>query len=179
MGGIGGDSVLFWFSDECWIVFCNIVKINLMCMVFVGGFFFFFVDVKCNWLLLFYIYEEESYIVSDYFGMLESMSVIVVKDGKVLFEEYIGGNDVLSCWIFFLVIKLVMLLFIGVVIVDGYIYSVLDLVVIYLFYFEGIGYEGVIVEDVLYMVLGVVWNEDYVDFEFDVVYVGGVNGFVL
>ncbi|MEM9406666.1 MAG: serine hydrolase domain-containing protein [Acidobacteriota bacterium] len=178
-GATGGESVLFWSSDERRVAFRNTAQINPTRTVTASSSPFPLEEAKRDLSSLTYSVEDESYTVGDYLSMPESMSVIVVKNGKVLFEEYTGGNDDASRWISFSVTKSVTSMLIGAAVADGYIRSVSEPVVTYLPHLDGTAYEGATVEDVLHMASGVAWNEDYADPESDVANAGGANGIVL
>lgn len=96
------------------------------------------------------------------------MFLIVLKDGEMWFEEYYFGIMVEDCCIFWLVVKSYFLVFFGVVLVEGVIVFLDDLVVKYVFEFLDSVYKDVIVCNVLNMVSGVEFDEDYLDFNLDI-----------
>ena len=110
----------------------------------------------------------ESMTVAEYFTRQSVAGLLVVKDGKVLFERYGLGNDEDSTWISYSVAKSVVSMLIGAAIQDGYIDSVDDKVTRYLPQLQGSPYDQASIADLLQMASGVEWNEDYADPESDV-----------
>lgn len=94
--------------------------------------------------------------------------LLVLKDGKNVFERYGLGNDENSLWVSFSMAKSVVSMLMGAAIKDGYIDSVDDKVTDYLPQMKGSAYDQVSIRNVLQMASGVQWNEDYTDPNSDV-----------
>jgi CubicO group peptidase (beta-lactamase class C family) len=111
---------------------------------------------------------EESMSLDEYFTRQSVAGLLVIKDGKVLYERYGLGNDEDSKWISYSVAKSVVSMLVGAAIQDGYIDSVDDKVTRYLPQLQGSSYDQASIADLLQMASGVEWNEDYADPESDV-----------
>ena len=90
----------------------------------------------------------------------------MVKDDKILYENYNFGNDESSTWVSFSVTKSVTSMLIGAAIKDGFIKSVNDPISSYITDLNQGNYSNVSIEDALQMSSGIDWNEDYADSEF-------------
>jgi len=117
------------------------------------------VEIKLN---------DASMTVDEYFTRHSVAGLLVIKDGKVLYERYGLGNNEDSKWISFSVAKSVVSMLIGAAIQDGYIASVDEKVTHYLPLLKGSSYDQSSIANLLQMASGVQWNEDYADPESDV-----------
>jgi CubicO group peptidase (beta-lactamase class C family) len=88
---------------------------------------------------------------------------MVLHNGNLLYENYWNGNTATSQHIAFSVTKSFVSALIGIAHQDGLIDSIEDPITKYLPDFNGTGYEGVRIKDILQMSSGVKWNEDYAD----------------
>ena len=86
----------------------------------------------------------------------------------MLYENYWNGNSVSSKHIAFSVSKSFLSALIGIAVGDGLIDSIEDPVTKYIPDFNGTGYEGVRIKDILQMSSGVKFNEDYADPKSDI-----------
>lgn len=174
-----GAEVLFWTQEERAIGFKNIGTIaptrvvskakNAQAMTLN--------DIGLAGLS--YSVDGKTYTIEDFINLKSAVGIVVLKDGKLVYEDYTEGNDLSTRWISFSVTKSVSSLLIGGAIKDGYIASINDQVVDYLPQLKGSAYEGVSIKNVLNMNSGVKWNEDYSDPKSDVSIAGGANGIVL
>lgn len=98
----------------------------------------------------------------------DTTSLIVVKDGAVMYENYWRGNDSATRWISWSVGKSFISALVGIAIEEGKIESIADPLEKYAPELAGTAYEGVSVKDALEMSSGVAWNEDYSDPDFDI-----------
>lgn len=91
----------------------------------------------------------------------ETAALLVIKDGKIRYENYwlTGGQD--RHWISWSVAKSIVSALYGVAIADGVIASVEDPATKYLPILKGSAYDGVRLKDILQMSSGAYWNEDY------------------
>jgi len=112
--------------------------------------------------------DDASMTVSEYFTRHSVAGLLVIKDGKILYERYGLGNNEDSKWISYSVAKSVVSMLIGAAIQDGYIASVDEKVTRYLPRLKGSSYDQSSIVNLLQMASGVQWNEDYADPESDV-----------
>ena len=124
-------------------------------------------------------HADMSWTLSSYMADENIAGLLVVKAGKILFEEYALGNGPTSRWISFSVAKSVSSMLLGAAIKDGYIRSVEDPVTDYLPQLRGSAYGESTLQDVLQMASGVSWDEDYTNPESDVAIAGGYNALTL
>lgn len=80
---------------------------------------------------------------------MEMFGLLIIYDGQIVYESYGCGVDVGMWFIIWLLVKLIILILVGIVVVDGLIVSVDDLLEMYLLDVVGMVYEGVIVKQVL------------------------------
>lgn len=106
--------------------------------------------------------------VDAYMKEQRTSALVVLLDGKVVFEQYGLGFGPEGKWTSFSVAKSLTSTMVGAAIKDGYIASVDDPVTKYIKGLEGSAYEEVSVEQLLTMTSGVAWNEDYEDPQSDV-----------
>lgn len=112
--------------------------------------------------------DGASMTVNEYFARQSVAGLLVIKDGKILYERYGLGNTENSKWISFSVAKSVVSMLIGAAIQDGYIKSVHEKVTTYLPHLKGSPYSQSSIANLLQMASGVQWNEDYADPQSDV-----------
>lgn len=112
--------------------------------------------------------DGASMTVNEYFTRQSVAGLLVIKDGKILYERYGLGNTENSKWISFSVAKSVVSMLIGAAIQDGYIKSVHERVTQYLPRLKGSPYSQSSIANLLQMASGVQWNEDYADPQSDV-----------
>jgi CubicO group peptidase (beta-lactamase class C family) len=93
----------------------------------------------------------------------DTAALLVIKDGKIRFEQYwlTGGPQVR--WMSMSVAKSFTSTLLGLVIADGKIGSVEEPITKYLPEMAGTAYEGVRIKDALQMSSGAFWREDYSD----------------
>lgn len=126
-----------------------------------------------------YTVDGQPFSLTSFVERDQNVALIIIKDGKVLFEHYADGNTPDDVWVSFSVTKSITSLLIGAAIQDGYIESVDEPVIHYLPRLRGSGYEKATIRDVLQMSSGIDWNEDYSDPASDVARAGGANGLAL
>jgi len=110
-----------------------------------------------------YTFGSEKGNVADYMTRNHVAGLLVIKDGKIVLEEYGLGQKPDDRWTSFSVGKSVTSTLVGAAIKDGYITSVDDLISKYIPELAGSAYGDVKISDVLKMRTGVAWNEDYED----------------
>lgn len=110
----------------------------------------------------------DSLTVDDYVRRQDVAGLIVVKDGRIVYERYELGNTATSRWLSYSVAKSVTSLLVGAAIKDGYIDSVEEPVTNYLPRLRNSPYDMSAIRDILQMASGVEWDEDYADPQSDI-----------
>jgi len=105
----------------------------------------------------------EEYDLFDYLADNRVAGLLVLKDGKVAFEDYELGAGPDTRWISFSMAKSVASTLVGVALKQGLIGSLDDPLTRYLPQLKGGAYEGVSVRNIMQMASGVKWNETYTD----------------
>lgn len=105
----------------------------------------------------------KDYDLYDYVSLNRVSGLLVLKDGKIAFENYQLGNNEQTRWMSMSVVKSITATLIGAAIKDGHIKSIDDPVTKYLPELAGSAYDGVSVRNLLQMASGVKWNEAYTD----------------
>ncbi|KAA9132842.1 beta-lactamase family protein [Marinihelvus fidelis] len=171
-----GEDILFWTAEERRVGFAHIDSIYPTRTVTAGEAPLALPTAPADLSALDYRIEDTRYSLDDFLAMPESIGLLVVRDGRVILEDYAEGHGPDTPWMSFSVTKSVTSMLVGAAIQDGYIGSVDDAVTDYLPQLRGSGYDGVSIANVLQMASGVAWNEDYEDPESDVALAGGTNG---
>lgn len=99
----------------------------------------------------------------DYLATNRVAGILVLKDGKIAFEDYELGIDANTHWISFSMAKSIASTLVGVALVDGAVSSLDDPVVRYVPALKGSAYDGVSIRQILTMSSGVHWDEMYTD----------------
>jgi len=107
--------------------------------------------------------DGKDYDLYDYLSLNRVSGLLVIKNGKVLFETYQLGNSEGTRWMSMSVVKSITATLIGAAIKDGHIHALDDPVTRYLPELSGSAYEGVTVRNLLQMTSGVKWDETYTD----------------
>jgi CubicO group peptidase (beta-lactamase class C family) len=115
-----------------------------------------------------YFFEGEEKNLQEALDHFKTDGLIVLHNGNMLYENYWNGNSVSSKHIAFSVSKSFLSALIGIAVGDGLIDSIEDPVTKYIPDFNGTGYEGVRIKDILQMSSGVKFNEDYADPKSDI-----------
>ncbi len=115
-----------------------------------------------------YFFEGEERSFQEDLDHFKTDGLIVLHNGDMLYENYWNGNSASSKHIAFSVSKSFLSALIGIAVGDGLIDSIEDPVTKYIPDFNGTGYEGVRIKDILQMSSGVKFNEDYADPKSDI-----------
>ena len=99
----------------------------------------------------------------DFMKETSTAGLMVLHDGKVIFEEYGLGLQPSDRWTSFSVAKSFTSTLLGAAIEDGYIDSLDTDVTKIIPSLKGTAYDGVTVGQIATMTSGVAWNEDYTD----------------
>jgi CubicO group peptidase (beta-lactamase class C family) len=121
-----------------------------------------------------FIYEGETLDVPTFLVDTDTAAMLVLHEGRIVFEEYYltGGRDVQ--WLSMSVAKSFVSIAIGIAIDEGLIASVEEAVTDYLPSLKGSAYDGVRIKDILQMSSGAAWNEDYSDPDSEVMRMGKI-----
>ncbi|HIG39135.1 MAG: serine hydrolase [bacterium] len=101
--------------------------------------------------------------VGEYFQKQSVAGLLVIKQGKIVYERYGLGNTEASVWTSFSVAKSVVSLLVGAAVQDGYIASLDEKVTDYVPRMKGSPYDQSSIRNIMQMSSGVKWNEDYAD----------------
>lgn len=105
----------------------------------------------------------KTYDLPDYVALNRVVGLLILKNGKIVFEHYDFGFTPKARWMSMSIAKSFVSTLVGAAIKDGFIASINDPVTKYLPQLAGSAYENVSVRDILLMASGVKWNETYVD----------------
>jgi len=119
-------------------------------------------------LPLTYEYEGATRDVRQFLDETETSGLIVLRDGRVVHEEYALGSSPETRWISWSVAKSLVSAMVGIAIEDGVIERVRDPITRYLPELAGSAYDGVAIEDILEMSSGARWDEGYGDWTSDI-----------
>ena len=110
-----------------------------------------------------FAFEGRSLDTAQFLSEMETTGLLVLRDGRIVFERYWLGNDATTQAASWSVGKSFVSALVGIAIEDGAIGSIEDPVSRYAPMLEGGAYDGVRLKDVLQMSSGARWNEDYSD----------------
>ena len=105
----------------------------------------------------------KSYDLIDYMALNRVTALLVLKNGKIAYEDYEMGNTEKTHWMSMSIAKSITSSLVGAAIRDGYIRSIDDSVTQYVAGLKGSAYEGVSIRNLLQMASGVRWDETYTD----------------
>src|SRR6202161_4524455 len=103
------------------------------------------------------------YDLFDYLADNRVAGLLILKDGKVAFEDYELGAGPATRWISFSMAKSVASTLVGAALEQGLIASLDDPLTHYLPQLKGGPYDGVSIRNIMQMASGVKWNETYTD----------------
>lgn len=104
---------------------------------------------------------DQNFDLYDYLTLNSITGIVVLKKGKIVYEEYLRGNGPDTRWMSMSVAKSITSTLVGIAIKDGYIESIDDLTVKYVPELKGSAYEHTTVRHILGMNSGVKWDETY------------------
>ncbi|MDB9953317.1 beta-lactamase family protein [Porticoccaceae bacterium] len=115
-----------------------------------------------------FMYLGAEVLTSEFITRTDSGALLVLKDGKVTFEQYwqTGGRD--QTWLSMSVAKSFISALIGIAVDQGLIGDITQPVTDYVPELAGSAYDNVRIKDILQMSSGASWNEDYGDPESDI-----------
>lgn len=113
-------------------------------------------------------YGNETLETQTFLDHVETTGLLILKDGRTVFEDYWRGNDATTQSVSWSVVKSFVSALMGIAVGEGAIGSVEEPVTKYAPELAGSAYDGVRIKDVLQMSSGARWNEDYSDRESDI-----------
>ncbi len=105
----------------------------------------------------------KAYDLIDYMALNRVTALLVLKDGKIAYEDYEMGNTDKTRWMSMSIAKSITSSLMGAAIRDGHIKSIDDSVTQYVATLKGSAYDGVSIRNLLQMASGVKWDETYTD----------------
>lgn len=118
-------------------------------------------------------YREEIVETEEFLSRRKTTALLVIKNDKITFEQYYLGTAPDDLRISWSMAKSFTVTLFGILVEKGLI-DIDAPVEYYLPEMIGSGYEGVAIKDVLQMSSGVLWNEDYGDFNSDINQMGRI-----
>ena len=115
-----------------------------------------------------FFFDDEQRLLSEELEHYKTDGLIVLHNGNLLYENYWNNNSANSKHIAFSVTKSFVSALVGIALDEGLIDNIEDPITKYLPDFNGTGYEGVRIKDILQMSSGVDFNEDYADPKSDI-----------
>jgi CubicO group peptidase (beta-lactamase class C family) len=103
------------------------------------------------------------YDLIDYMALNRVTALLVLKDGKIAYEDYEMGNTEKTRWMSMSMVKSITSSLMGAAIQDRHIRSIDDPVTRYVAKLKGSAYDGVSIRYLLQMASGVKWDETYTD----------------
>ncbi len=113
-------------------------------------------------------HQGQTYDTQGFLDATDTAALLVLKDGKIIYENYwlTGGRDV--NWLSMSVAKSFVSATLGIAVDEGFVESIEQPITDYVPSLAGSAYDGVRIKDILQMSSGARWNEDYSDPESDV-----------
>jgi CubicO group peptidase (beta-lactamase class C family) len=124
-----------------------------------------------------YRFAGKTFSTQQFLAAVDTTGLIVIRDGKILHEEYWRGNNQNTRWISWSVGKSFISALVGIAVAEGKIQSINAPLTRYAPELKGSGYDGVSIKNALQMASGVRWNEDYSDRNSDVARFGRTLAF--
>ena len=119
------------------------------------------------------IFDQERHL-ADMLVELDTTALVVISDGQLVFEDYYLGTDKDDLRISWSVAKSYLSALVGILLDEGAIDSIDAPVTQYAPMLKGTAYDGATLRNVLQMSSGVVFDEDYLDYDSDINRMGRV-----
>jgi len=110
-----------------------------------------------------FVSEGKDYDLYDYLAYNRVAGLLILKDGKIVFEDYELGAKPDTRWTSFSMAKSIASTLVGAALRQGLISSLDDPMTRYVPELKGGVYDGVTIRNVLQMASGVKWDETYTD----------------
>jgi|SRR5699024_597033 len=104
---------------------------------------------------------NQYYDLHDYFSLNSITGIVILKEGKLVYENYQHGNGLDTRWMSMSVAKSITSTLVGLAIKDGYINNIDDLTIKYVPELKDSAYENTTIRHILGMNSGVKWDETY------------------
>jgi CubicO group peptidase (beta-lactamase class C family) len=104
---------------------------------------------------------RKAYDLIDYMALNRVTGLLILKDGKIAYEDYEMGNTERTRWMSMSMAKSITSTLVGAAIQEGHIKSIDDQVTKYVPTLVGSAYDGVSIRYLLQMASGVKWDETY------------------
>ena len=105
--------------------------------------------------------EDQNYDLYDYLTLNSVTGIVVLKEGGMVYENYLRGNGPDTRWMSMSVAKSITSTLVGVAVKEGHIESIDDPTAKYVPVLKGSAYENTTVRHILGMNSGVKWDETY------------------
>src|ERR1700722_14170731 len=105
----------------------------------------------------------KTYDLIDYMALNRVTALLMLKDGKIAYEDYEMGNTEKTRWMSMSMVKSITSSLMGAAIHDGYIKSIDDPITQYVAKLRGSAFDGVSIRNLLQMASGGKWDETYTD----------------
>jgi CubicO group peptidase (beta-lactamase class C family) len=112
---------------------------------------------------LHYEMDGQTFDLNDYQRRQHVTGLLILKNGRVVYEYYSNGNTDKTLWTSRSVAKSVVSILIGMAIKEGFIASVNDPIIRYLPELKGSAWNDITLRELLQHSSGVAWNENYAD----------------
>jgi CubicO group peptidase (beta-lactamase class C family) len=165
---LGPPRPLFWTLEQKVSGFRNYDKVFPSREILAGGRPYPLPAAKFDLDRLQFRSEGKSFTVDQYFVRSNIAGLLVIKDGKIVYERYGLGNNAATRWVSYSVAKSVTSMLVGAAIEDGYIAGVDEKATDYLPRLKGSAYDHATLRNLLQMASGVQWDETYDDPKSDV-----------
>ncbi|HEV7611898.1 MAG TPA: serine hydrolase [Steroidobacteraceae bacterium] len=109
----------------------------------------------------------KTYDLIDYLALNRVTALLVLKDGKIAYEDYEMGNTEQTRWMSMSIAKSITSSLVGAAIQEGHIKNIDDPVTNYVPKLAGSAYDGVSIRYLLQMASGVKWDETYTNLASD------------
>jgi len=116
----------------------------------------------------FYELEGKQHNLAEALEYFKSDGLIVLQNGDLIYENYWQGNSQNQPHISWSVAKSFLSALIGIAYHDGLIEDLNDPITKYLEDFQDTGYANIPIKDILQMSSGIIFNEDYADYNSDI-----------
>ncbi|MCH8059454.1 MAG: serine hydrolase [Proteobacteria bacterium] len=163
-----GDDILFWTPEQKVSGFRNINRLYWTRGIWAGDNPFPLPYDRVDLSELQFEYEDTVVTIDDYVKRHNVAGLLIIKDGKIVYERYELGNTPESLWLSWSVAKSVTSMLVGAAIHDGYIESIDEKVSDYLPRLKSSSYDRTSIRNLLQMASGVEGNEDYADRKADI-----------
>ena len=110
-----------------------------------------------------YVYDGASRNLRQFLDETDTSGLLVLRDGKIVHEEYALGSSPETRWISWSVAKSFVSAMVGIALEEGLFEGVHEPITKYVPELAGSAYDGVEIEHILEMSSGASWDEDYGD----------------